>query len=259
MTTDDKTPTEQEAPDPRPRPAYGEYAPEGWEWTPPGEAAPPSSSSSSPASQHPRGNTHGGAPTSTPPGGGTGRLPGVPHNLGARGSVSSEVAEVSRPATVTDETNNSQHYRATPGQQGPPRAVGGGRLGDRIVTIVLLVVGALGALNSAASLYSISNEFERWGQVLEVGDFSVPASLTTLGTVGALLILAVYALTVIYSVQRLRARKLTFWVPLVAAVLAGIITFTFIMIGIYQVPELLQRLAEPDAMELILGSLSAPQ
>ena|GEM_PF-1169534 len=255
MTTDGKTPTDQEVPDPRPRPAYGEYAPEGWEWTPPGEAAPPSSSSSSPASQRPRGNT----PTSTPPGGGTGRLPGVPHNLGARGSVSSEVAEASRPATATDETNNSQHYRATPGQPGAVRSAGGRRLGDRIVTIVLLVVGALGALNSAASLYSMSNEFERWGRVLEVGGFSVPASLTTLGTVGALLVLAVYALNVIYSVQRLRARKLTFWVPLVAAVLAGIITFTFIMIGIYQVPELLQRLAEPDAMELILSSLSAPQ
>lgn len=260
MTTDGKTPTEQEAPDPRPRPAYGEYAPEGWEWTPPGGAAPPSSSSPSPSASAQRsgGNAPSGT-SSTPPRLGSGRLPGVPHNLGARGSTSSEATEVSRPATVTDETNNSQHYRATPGQQGPPRAVGGGRLGDRIVTIVLLVVGALGALNSAASLYSMSNEFERWGQVLEVGDFSVPASLTTLGTVGALLILAVYALTVIYSVQRLRARKLTFWVPLGAAVLAGIITFTFIMIGIYQVPELLQRLAEPDAMELILSSLSAPQ
>ncbi len=173
--------------------------------------------------------------------------------------MSSEVAEASHPATVTDETNNSQHYRAAPGQPGAVRSAGGRRLGDRIVTIVLLVVGALGALNSAASLYSMSNEFERWGQVLEVGGFSVPASLTTLGTVGALLVLAVYALNVIYSVQRLRARKLTFWVPLVAAVLAGIITFTFIMIGIYQVPELLQRLAEPDAMELILSSLSAPQ
>lgn len=102
------------------------------------------------------------------------------------------------------------------------------------------------------------NEFERWGQVLNVSGFSVPASLSTLGTIGALLVLAVYALNVIYSVQRLRARKLTFWVPLVAAVLASIITLTFIMIGVYQVPELLQRLAEPDAMELILNSLSTP-
>ncbi|PIJ11573.1 hypothetical protein BMH32_07125, partial [Leucobacter sp. OLJS4] len=25
--------------DPRPRPAYGEYAPEGWSWTPPQEAS----------------------------------------------------------------------------------------------------------------------------------------------------------------------------------------------------------------------------
>ena len=123
---------------------------------------------------------------------------------------------------------------------------------------MLLVVGALGALNFAASLYSMPNEFERWGHVLNVSGFSVPASLSTLGTIGALLVFAVYALNVIYSVQRLRARKLTFWVPLVAAVLAGVITLAFIMIGIYQVPELLQRLAEPDAMELILNSLSAP-
>lgn len=253
MTADGNTPADQQTPDPRPRPAYGEYAPEGWDWSPPGESA-----ASAPAPSQQSGVRTAGTASAASSDHGAGRLPGVPHNLGARGVTSADVTEAPRPSAGSDEAKDSQHYRGTPPQPGAPRTAGGNRLGDRIVTIVLLVVGALGALNSAASLYSMPNEFERWGQVLNVSGFSVPASLATLGTIGALLVFAVYALNVIYSVQRLRARKLTFWVPLVAAVLAGIITLAFIMIGIYQVPELLQRLAEPDAMELILNSLSAP-
>jgi amino acid transporter len=92
--------------------------------------------------------------------------------------------------------------------------------------------------------------------VLGIDGFSAPAALTTIGTVGALVVFALYALNLVYSLQRMRARKLAFWVPLATAVIAGIVTFAFLMFGVYQVPELLQRLAEPDAMQTILDSLA---
>lgn len=230
-------------PDERPRPAYGEYAPEGWTWTPPGQEA--SSAPAPNASESALASTRGTAsrvPSS-------GRVPGVPHNLGASGSPGQQKSAGSA-------LPPEQHYRAAPPQGGSARAAAPNRLGDRIITIVLLALGAFGALNSAASLYSMSSEFSRWGQVLGIDSFSAPAALTTIGTVGALVVFALYALNLVYSLQRMRARKLAFWVPLATAVIAGIVTFAFLMFGVYQVPELLQRLAEPDAMQTILDSLA---
>lgn len=258
MTADGKTPTKPEAPDPRPRPAYGEYAPEGWEWTPPGETPAPSASSPSPSASAQRsgGNAPSGA-SSAPPSLGSGRLPGVPHNLGARGSTSPGAAEVSRPASEPDDAKNSQHYRAAPGQQGAPRAAGGGRLGDRIITIVLLVVGALGALNSAASLYSMPETLQRFGEILGLEGLVVPAEVGTLGLVGALVIFAIYALNLVYSLQRLRAKKLTFWVPLVAAVLSVLVSTAVSFTAFTLVPELLQAASDPSALQTLMDALLA--
>lgn len=184
----------------------------------------------------------------------------MPHNLGVPGAAQAPQAPHTHAAAgaAREATPAEEHYRAIPPAAEQPQTTGGHRLGDRIITIVLLVLGAFGALNSAASLYSMSDEFKRWGQLLELEDFSVPATLTTVGTVGALVVFALYALNLVYSLQRMRTGKLTFWVPLVTAVIAGIVTFAFLMFGVYQVPELLQRLAEPDAMQTILDSLSQP-
>ena len=89
-------------------------------------------------------------------------------------------------------------------------------------------------------------------------DFTVTSSLRTVSTVGALLVLAVYALNVIYSMQRVRRRRLAFWVPLVAAVAAGILMLVFTGIGVSQSPELLQALSQPDATSRLLEYLSNP-
>lgn len=280
-------------PDNRPRPRYGELAPEGE--TPShddassdsqGEATYPPLTQSTPLPQ--------------------GAVAGVPHNLGARSSGAPQ-SQSSQPhpsqprssQTGSDEISGSgsdRSYRAAPptgsqptvgapdstrsdqGQQYPaapqypqvsqnpeapqfPQASPYGqqsgqqpknRQSDRIITIVLLVVGALGALYTALSMMQLPASFHLIATTLEFDDFVAPASIETLGTVGALVTLALYAVTLIYSIQRMRAKKLTFWVPLAAGALSIIIAIVISMIAMSQAPDLMQQLADPGVAARLL-------
>ena len=272
------TPAPPAAPQ-RPRPAYGEYAPEGWSWAPPGTEAAGHDAGRAPAAAATPGS--GAARPSAGP------LPGVPHNLGVPGArqqapvpglaapdqagtpdrTAAPIAPAaattpSRDASTTPAGGPADHYRATtpPDVKPPrdPRRLTGGRLADRIITIALLVFGAFGALNIASALNAMPAEFRRLAQVLEVNDVTVPAAVGTLGVVGALVIFALYAVNLIFSLQRLRARKLAFWVPLVTAILAFIVSTAFTLFGVAQVPELLQAMSDPSAFDALFGSLAAP-
>ncbi len=283
--------------DPRPRPAYGEYAPEGWQWTPPGEndvdhganaAASRESSAGSEGAGVGSFRTPPAPPTSSASPAGSGPVPGVPHNLGARGSAGSAAGagnaapqapsqahgqaqtpwgapgsapeNTTRQPGDTQQAGDQQHYRAMAPPQTQPGGTGGAagsggasnRLGDRIASIVLLVLGALGALYFAASLYSMPASISLMARALEIDGFAVPSSVSTTGTVGALSVFAIYALNLIFTLQRLRARKLAFWVPLVAAALAIIVVLGVSAIAIAQVPELLQQLSDPDSTARLL-------
>ena len=163
------------AADERPRPRYGEYAPEGWTWQPPTDE-----SAAAPAA--PR-----AAPTARP-----------------------------TPAPPPDAA-------ALPGAR-QPGAV------DRIVTIALLVLGAFGAINTAASLQTLPQQFSLVYEQQGIGDFSAPEWLPTLALVGTVLQLALYAAVLGWSILRLRARKIAFWVPLLGGVLSLVIMMVLVSI-----------------------------
>lgn len=164
------------------------------------------------------------------------------------GAVSPQQNEPSAPQT--------QHYPAAPQYQYsgtmsgiPPRQ---NRQADRVVSIILLAIGALGALYTALAIYQMSASFHLIAAMVGLENFTVPEAIQTISTVGALSVLALYAVTLIFSVQRLRARKLTFWVPLSAGVLAVILFFVFTFIAAAQMPELMEHLADPNAAAQIL-------
>ncbi len=124
-----------------------------------------------------------------------------------------------------------------------------------MITILLLVVGALGALYSAASMQQLPTSMATFATALGAEGTVVPDSVTTLGNVGALIILALYALNLIFSIQRLRAHKITFWVPLATGAIALIILFAFTSFAMNQVPEVAQLLTDPDALSKLLTYL----
>jgi hypothetical protein len=149
-----------------------------------------------------------------------------------------------------------QSYRATepPAQPGGGARPSGGRLADRIITIVLLALGAYGALSLALSLQQVPQQFRLIGTVLGAENLTVPESVGVVGTVGAILVLAVYAVNLIFSIQRLRARKLAFWVPLVAFALALVVLFVCTIVAVNALPELMQLMSDPDALSKMLNN-----
>ncbi|MBN9613474.1 MAG: hypothetical protein J0H64_08465, partial [Actinobacteria bacterium] len=209
-----------------------------------------------------------GPNTATPS---TGRVPGVPHNLGAgRTDPARSTVPAQAPTSTAAQAPAAQQPSTDPAaQQTPPAqpqlhyrddsqsATPNPRRGDRVVTIVLLVIGAFGALYFAASMQQLPASLEMMASALHVSGFTVPASVSTLGTTGALLVLALYALNLILSIHRMRQDKLSFWVPLVAGVIAVILVFAFSAFVVAQTPELLKALSDPGAMQNLLDYLGS--
>ncbi|MDQ0576006.1 DUF6264 family protein [Agromyces albus] len=174
--------------DERPRPQYGEYAPEGWSWQPPADER-----TSDPAPQ-----------MATPP-----PLP-----------VAASVDRRDRPA-------------------------------DRIVTILLLVVGVLGAWSAIGSLQSLPTvlpeALRQASEMLGTGgaafDYTPAPEVAGLILTGQIIQFVLLAFVVWWSIARLRARRLAFWVPLVGGVLSFIALYAIMFAIIMSDPALVERLS----------------
>ncbi|BDZ55881.1 DUF6264 family protein [Agromyces marinus] len=169
-------PAEGAAPPPRderPRPRYGEYAPEGWSWTPPGDERADAAASAPPP----------------PPAPAPGTAPGRP--------------ATPDPATATDR---------------PRRPV------DRFITMALLVFGAFGAWNTSVSLQQLPAAIQNVYTQQGIGTYAPQAWLPTLAIIGTVFMLALYAAVLGWSIARLRARKVAFWVPLAGGAVAFLAT-----------------------------------
>ncbi|RXZ70999.1 DUF6264 family protein [Agromyces albus] len=153
--------------DERPRPQYGEYAPEGWSWQPPADQR-----TSDPAPQ---------MATPLPP----------------------PVAASARPARPV----------------------------DRVITIMLLVVGVFGAAYNSFSMIvlpSTAVESARMAAAM-FGSDAVPPAFTpgpavpaaiAIGVAAQLLLLAG---ALVWSRARMRAGAVSWWIPLLAGVVAFIV------------------------------------
>jgi len=257
-------------------PAYGEYAPEGWEWKP-GEAeasaAPKSGAAPKPAA--------GSAPSA-----GSGQLPAVPHNLGVGGGArqadrpvataapvapsappaqgnpaapqQGESAQGPAPYRATDpQTGQAQFQAAAPYQQAAPRP----RLADRIVTIALLALGAFGTLNFASSLFAIDSQLRLTATMLGIDSLSLPGWVGVLGVVSGLAVLLIFALTLIFSIRRMRAGKLAFWAPLAAGAIVLVLVIIVQSIALSGAPEIMQQLqSDPNgSLQKMLEFAQNPQ
>lgn len=159
------------------------------------------------------------------------------------------------PYRASDDRMATHASQPSPAYQPPAQQPGStSRRADRIITIVLLAIGAFGALQGAYSLMTVGATMSDMAtNVFGISGFVVPEAARTTGTVGAVVMLSLYALVLIFSIRRLRARKLTFWAPLAAGVISVILMFAFIAFALAQSPELMQAAASPDAIEQMMG------
>lgn len=260
-------PQPESAPPARPRPAYGELAPEGWEWKPEVAA---SASGTAPSAPAQGGSGAAAAPAASP------TLPGVPHNLGAnlpkrggaKATPGARAVKGSGSGTPgSSSTGTTQHgtqqpsapgspYRAeapaaaaaAPRAQGQQPGAPRPRMVDRIFTIGLLVIGAFSTLTMVSSLFALESQIRLTATMIGVEHATLAPWVGPLGTIGGIVVLALFAVTLIFSIQRMRAGKLAFWVPLTAGVIAvlivGILPAVAMLAG---APEIMHQLeADPN-------------
>lgn len=185
--------------DERPRPRYGEYAPEGWTWTPPAD---PYSGDSAQASDAGAAAAAGSA-TAGGPGGG---------------------ANPSSPQSGT-----------------------GARPADRSWTIALLVFGVMGAVYNMLTVVAMPSS------VLE----SMKISAAMLGTaapteftpgpavpvavaIGVIAQLVLWVGALLWSRARMRAGASSWWIPLVAGVVAFVVVMVVGLVVLFSDPALVE-------------------
>jgi hypothetical protein len=177
--------------DERPRPQYGEYAPEGWTWKPP-------------AGEH----------TSDP-----------------------------APQMVTPPAAASARQVSTDGR--PERPV------DRFITLMLLVIGVFGTWSTISTLQSlpdllpqaIQRASEMLGTSAETLDYTPGPEVPTILLAGSIFQVVLWLLTAWWSISRLRARRLAFWVPLVGGAVSFIALYAVMFIVILGDPALVAGLS----------------
>jgi hypothetical protein len=172
--------------DERPRPRYGEYAPEGW--VNPVAPVEPVAAPSAPNTGH--------------------------ENAG--------------PATRADAP-------ASGSWGAPPRPaaneLSGARRFDRIATFVLLGIGLYSVVSNVvmASSFSTTLLSALSGAGYSTDAFTGQDALQRAGVIIAVSTVAVFAVTLMWSIRRLAARKVAFWVPLAAGVIMSIVQMVLVL------------------------------
>ena len=175
-------------PDDRPRPQFGELAPPGWVWHPPADADRLDTS-------RPLEREDDAVP---PPVGAP--LPGMPPpHQGAPTVHPGEQARRGQPAPTWNLT----------------------------LTILLAVFGFFGMSYSIATLQAIPASMQLLHSTNGLGDYTPAPVVGTLVLVGSIIMAIIWAVSAVIAGWMLAKRRLAFWVPLVAGIVAMVVLLIF--------------------------------
>lgn len=105
-------------------------------------------------------------------------------------------------------------------------------------TVGLLVLGLWSVLQSLSVGQVASAVRQTFEQ--RYTTFSDPSALTTAAIVGAVSGVVLFALTLWWSIRRLRARRWTFWVPLLGGVVSTAVSVTAFLVVVMQDPRFVE-------------------
>lgn len=95
---------------------------------------------------------------------------------------------------------------------------------DRVATIALLLVGAFNVVVSAASYFDFPASTARTWEMLGIpGEFTNIDAGRTWGMIAAIVLIVGYALTALLATLNLRAGRVSWWIPLVGAVVSYVV------------------------------------
>ncbi|AAT89444.1 hypothetical protein ATY41_09200 [Leifsonia xyli subsp. xyli] len=180
---------EEQQPDERPRPKFGELAPPGWSWSPPEDVNRLDTTRRSPAA-----------------------------------SESLDAAEDRRPGVPA---GPEDHRPKPPERRSPysPPAQAHAPRGNFSATIALLIVGLFGMISSIGTLQALPSSMGLLHTTQQLGDFHPADSVSALITTGSIVMAGLWFLSAGLSVWLLLRKRLAFYLPIVAGVVALIVLF----------------------------------
>lgn len=109
-------------------------------------------------------------------------------------------------------------YYAPPSGERPPRTA------DMVVSIVLLVIGFFSVLIAVLNAFTITYQMEQiYSQYGVDGEYQPGAGAAIATAVIILSHIVLYTLAVIFTIVLIRKRRISWWLPLSAGVLASVI------------------------------------
>ena len=103
-------------------------------------------------------------------------------------------------------------------------AVARKRTADRIITFALLAYGLFNVVTTLSALLDFPRLATTYFDLMGIsGTFTNVESGQLWGRIGFIILVAGYVLTVMISLRRLRAGKLTWWIPLVAGIVVQLV------------------------------------
>lgn len=216
---------DEKKPDERPRPKYGELAPEGWVWHPPADAN--RLDTSHPVAEPDRYGEHGD------PGQRTGH-PGETGGTRSTGSTGSSgdgrdqrAPHTGIPGFPPPHAQHQQFPQHQPHAQSPQLRSDAPRW-NMTVTVVLIVFGLFGATNSISGLLSLPSAMQLMHENQNLGAYTPAASVQGTLIAGAVTIGLIWAASTALSIWLLVKRRIAFYIPLIAGVIALIALLGFI-------------------------------
>lgn len=137
---------------------------------------------------------------------------------------------------------------AAGGEQGRAPLVApltGARRADRLIAILLVIWGLISVIRNVPILTDLASffydAFELWGVDAELSD---PAAAHVWGVASASVLGVGWLLTALVTWLRTRRGRLVFWVPLVGAVVTGVVVTVMISVPLASDPALMQQLMD---------------
>lgn len=119
--------------------------------------------------------------------------------------------------------------QAVTGASAQKRAAGAGSTADRVVTIGLLAYGLINAVMSAIALADFPSVATTSMQMMGIpGQFTNVEQGRLFGAIAAVAIVVGWAVTAAFSWRRMRTGRITWWVPLVGAVVSYAVVYALL-------------------------------
>ncbi|MFF1634967.1 DUF6264 family protein [Leifsonia sp. NPDC058248] len=197
---------DEQQPDERPRPKYGELAPRGWVWRPPSDVD--------------RLDTTKPNPPVAPP--------------------HPETPQRPAPDAHPDARHFADQYLPTyDPRQGPPQLRRDAPRWNLAWTLVLLIVGFLGMSYSIGVINAFPAAIQLVHTNQNLGDYTAAPSIPGIIATGSIVMVVLWAASAALSIWLLVKRRLAFYIPLIAGAIAFIALIAFLSVALSTDPALM--------------------